>query len=193
MIQTSSISKPAGLFRGDHQAAASAMPVILSGDDAGHRTTTGHLVGSPGLRRNLVPFKPAINVEVFSMSGFAQKGAAEALMEFTVSEGSGPPAGIYRAEFLGVVKTSHDEYGDGARFDFKVIGGEHAGKIASRTSKPTPSAKNVCGKLMAGIIGRAMAPGERVNLAPFIGKVFTIVVGPTQNGQSTRVESVVQA
>lgn len=120
--------------------------------------------------------------------------AAESLMEFTVSEGSGPPAGIYRAEFLGVKKTEHDEFGVGARFDFKVVGsGEHDGKISSRTTKPTPSAKNVCGKLMAAIIGRAMNPGEKVNLSPFIGKTFTIVVGVAANGQSTRVESVLPA
>lgn len=193
MIQTSSILNPAGLFRGDHQAAASALPVILSGDDAGHRTTTGHPVGSPGPRRSLVPFKPAISVKVLSMSGFAQKGAAEALMEFTVSEGSGPPAGIYKAEFLGVVKTTHEQYGDGARFDFKVIGGEHAGKIASRTCKPTPSPKNVTGKLMAALLGGAMKPGEKVSLAGCIGKTFTIVVGLAANGETTRVESVVAA
>ena len=60
MIQTSSILNPAGLFRGDHQAAASATPVILSGDDAGHRTTTGDLVGSSCLRRSTMLFKPAI-------------------------------------------------------------------------------------------------------------------------------------
>ena len=124
---------------------------------------------------------------------YSSSQAAESLMEFTVSEGSGPPVGIYKAEFLGVKKTEHDEYGLGARFDFKVTGGEHVGKIASRTTKPTPSAKNVCGKLMSGILGRAMAPGEKVNLAPFIGKTFTIIVGLAQNGQSTRVESVVAA
>ena len=126
------------------------------------------------------------------MSQFA-KGAAEALMDFTVSEGSGPPAGIYRATFVGVVKTTHEQYGDGARFDWKVVGGEHDGKIASRTCKPSPSPKNVTGKLMSGLIGRAMNPGEQVSLAPFVGKTFTIVVGTAANGTSTRVESVVAA
>ena len=121
---------------------------------------------------------------------YSSSQAAESLMEFTVSEGSGPPVGIYKAEFLGVKKSDHDEYGAGARFDFKVIAGEHTGKIASRTTKPTPSAKNVCGKLMSGILGRAMAPGEKVNLAPLIGKTFTVVVGLAQNGTSTRIESV---
>jgi hypothetical protein len=124
---------------------------------------------------------------------YQQRPAAEALMEFTVSEGSGPPLGIYKAEFLGVVKTEHEQYGAGARFDFKVIGGEHAGKIASRTCKPTPSPKNVTGKLMAALLGGSMKPGEKVSLAGCIGKTFTIVVGLAANGETTRVESVVAA
>ena len=59
MIQRSSSSKPADSLRGDHQAAASATPVILPGIYAGHRTATGDLVGSPCLRRSTVPLKPA--------------------------------------------------------------------------------------------------------------------------------------
>lgn len=59
MFQRSTNAKPADLFRGDHQAAASATPVIFAGIDAGHRTPTGDLVGSPCLRRSMVPFKPA--------------------------------------------------------------------------------------------------------------------------------------
>ena len=112
-------------------------------------------------------------------------------MEFTVADSSGPPAGIYKATFQGVVKTVHDEYGDGARFDFKIVGGEHDGRIASRTCKPVPSAKNATGRLMAGLKGGVMKPGEKVSLAECIGKTFTIVVGLAQNGTSTRVESCI--
>lgn len=115
---------------------------------------------------------------------------SESIVDFVVSESSGPPANIYKATFVGVTKTTHPEYGDGARFDWKVVGGEHDGKTASRTCKPSPSAKNVTGKLMAGLLGRAINPGEKVNLAACIGKVYTIVVGLAQNGTSTRVESV---
>ena len=89
---------------------------------------------------------------------YSSSQAAESLMEFTVSEGSGPPAGIYKAEFLGVKKTEHDEYGLGARFDFKIVGGEHDGRITSRTCKPQPTAKNATGRLMAGLVGSATKP-----------------------------------
>ena len=116
---------------------------------------------------------------------------SDSLMEFTVADSSGPPPGIYKATFQGVVKTVHDEYGDGARFDFKIVGGEHDGRIASRTCKPVPSAKNATGRLMAGLKGGVMKPGEKVSLAECIGKTFTIVVGLAQNGTSTRVESCI--
>lgn len=115
---------------------------------------------------------------------------SDSMMEFTVSDSSGPPAGIYRATFVGVTKTTHAEFGDGARFDFKVSGGEHDGRIASRTTKTTPSAKNTCGKLMAGLLGAAMKPGERVSLAGCIGRPYTIVVAAAPSGTATRVEQV---
>ncbi len=111
-------------------------------------------------------------------------------MEFTVSEGSGPPAGIYRATFVGVVMTTHPDYGDGARFDFRVKGGEHDGKTASRTTKRTPSAKNSCGRIMSGLLGTAMKPGEKVSLAACVGRDFTIVVANAPSGTATRIEQV---
>jgi hypothetical protein len=114
---------------------------------------------------------------------------AEMISEFTFAEGSGPPPGIYKATFAGVTKTTHEEYGAGARFDFKVVGGEHDGKIASRTCKPTATAGNATGKLMQGLVGASAKPGEKVNVAAFIGKTYTIVVGLAKNGTRPRVES----
>lgn len=118
---------------------------------------------------------------------------AEMMTEFTFAESSGPPAGIYKATFVGVSKTSHPEYGDGAKFDFRVVGGEHDGRIASRTCKPQPTAKNATGRIMQGITGASAKPGEKVNLSTFIGKTYTIVVGTAQNGTSTRVDSCIAA
>ena len=116
----------------------------------------------------------------------------DSLLDFVVADSSGPPAGIYKAVFQGVVKTEHPEYGAGARFDFKIVGGgEHDGRIASRTCKPVPSAKNATGRLMAGLKGGVMKPGEKVSLAECIGTTFTIGVGLAQNGTSTRVESCI--
>jgi len=117
----------------------------------------------------------------------------DSLLDFVVADSSGPPAGIYKAVFQGVVKTEHAEYGAGARFDFRIVGGEHDGRITSRTCKPQPSSKNATGRLMAGLLGGQMKPGEKVSLASCVGKTFTVVVGLAQNGTSTRVESCIAA
>jgi hypothetical protein len=117
----------------------------------------------------------------------------EMISEFTFGDSSGPPAGIYRATFIGVSKTEHPEYGAGARFDFKIAGGEHDGRIASRTCKPQPTANNATGRLMQGLLGASAKPGERVNLASCVGRVYTVVVGVGKNGTSTRVESCIAA
>jgi len=113
------------------------------------------------------------------------------ISEFIFADGSGPPAGIYKAIFVGVSKTDHPEYGAGARFDFKVVGGEHDGRIAARTCKPQPTAQNATGRLMQGLLGSSAKPGEKVNLASCIGRTYTIVVGVGKNGTSTRVESCI--
>jgi hypothetical protein len=113
------------------------------------------------------------------------------MLDMTVADSSGPPPGPYRAEFLGVTQTTHAEYGEGALFSWKVIEGEHKGKTASRTCKPVPSAKNVTGKLVAGLVGGQLTGGQKVSLASCVGKVYTIVVGLSQNGNSTRVEAVI--
>ena len=116
---------------------------------------------------------------------------SEMISEFIFADGSGPPAGIYKAIFVGVSKTDHPEYGAGARFDFKVVGGEHDGRIAARTCKPQPTAQNATGRLMQGLLGSSAKPGEKVNLASCIGRTYTIVVGVGKNGTSTRVESCI--
>jgi hypothetical protein len=115
------------------------------------------------------------------------------LMQFTFADNEGPPAGIYKASFAGVEPTTHDEYGEGARWEFKVSAGEHEGKVSSRTTKRVPGANNLCGRFMAAVIGRQMARGEQVNLAPYVGRIYTIVVADAPNGKGTRVESVVAA
>jgi hypothetical protein len=110
-----------------------------------------------------------------------------------MAAGSGPPPGIYQSRFLGLVKSSHPEYGDGATFKFEITVGEHAGKVAVRTGKLTPTATNVTGRLIAQILGRTAAVGEKVSLSACVGKPFTIVVEKSPKGESTRITSVAPA
>ena len=106
-------------------------------------------------------------------------------LDFVVGGTDGVPPGAYKASFAGVERTLHNEYGEGLRFDWKIASGEHAGKTVSRTCRPQPTATNNTGKLIAGL------RGEKLSLAIYIGREYTIVVGLGANGTSTRVESIV--
>jgi len=110
-----------------------------------------------------------------------------------MSAGSGPPPGIYQSRFLGLVKTSHPEYGDGATFKFEITAGEHAGKVAVRTGKLTPTSQNVTGRMIAQLLGRTAAVGERVSLKDCVGKTYTVVCEKSPKGESTRVVTVAPA
>lgn len=110
------------------------------------------------------------------------------VMEFEVSTGGGPPAGNYKAKFVGVEKTTHEEYGDGLRWSWEVIDGPQKGAIASRTTSPKPTTGNAAGKLLAAMTGATLAGGSKVSLADCVGKTFLIAVAPTKSG-GTRVET----
>jgi hypothetical protein len=113
------------------------------------------------------------------------------MYQFEVAAGSGPPVGSYKAVLESLQTTSHQEYGDGLRISWQVTEGVCAGMIATRTCNLFPTPTNMTGKLMAGLLGRQIKPGEKISLEPCIGRSYMIVVGLGRNGQSTRVESCV--
>jgi hypothetical protein len=112
-------------------------------------------------------------------------------LEFEFGNGGGPPVGTYTAVLDSVQTTEHPEYGPGLRFGWKIAMGPYLGTIASRTTNRNPSPSNISGRIMAGLLGRQINPGERVALGECIGRRYMIVVGPGVNGNSTRVESCV--
>lgn len=112
-------------------------------------------------------------------------------MLLTVSAG-GVPVGGYTATFRGIDPVPADPtrgFGAAIRWQFEVATGPHAGGKTSRITTPTPSAKNACGKMLAGMTGKSLTPGEKVDLASFVGRNFLIVVAATDSG-ATRVETV---
>jgi hypothetical protein len=110
--------------------------------------------------------------------------------DFEFGNGGGPPAGIYVATFEGIKSTNHEQWGPGAQFSMKVAAGQHTGAVSSRTGKPQPTGKNITGKLILGLLGRAIAPGEKVNLSACVGKKYRIVVEATKDGESTRLGAI---
>ena len=113
------------------------------------------------------------------------------ICEFEVSQGGGPPAGNYKAEFVGVEQTTHEEYGDGLRWRWKVVDGPQAGVIASRTTSPKPTTGNAAGTLIAAMTGQTLAGGQKASVRDCIGKHFLIQVAATKSGSGTRVETAI--
>jgi hypothetical protein len=112
-------------------------------------------------------------------------------MKLKVSPGGVPP-GAYLAKFLGISPVEADAlrgYGEGVRWEFEVTTGPQAGRKTSRITTATPTQKNACGRLLAGMLGRGLADDEDVDLTPLVGRVFMIVVAKTKGGGG-RVETV---
>ena len=110
------------------------------------------------------------------------------VFEFEISQGGGPPAGNYKAAFVGVEKVTHEEYGAGLRWKWEVADGPQKGVIASRTTSPSPTTGNAAGKLISAMTGQTLAAGQKASVADLVGKQFLISVQATKSG-GTRVET----
>jgi hypothetical protein len=111
------------------------------------------------------------------------------IYEFDVSHGGGPPPGNYKARFVGVEQTTHEEYGPGLRWSWEVSDGPQAGVIATRTTSPKPTTGNAAGKLIAAMTGATLAGGQKASVRDCVGKAFLISVTATKSGTGTRVET----
>src|SRR5262249_43327176 len=118
----------------------------------------------------------------------AQEAQGVAML-LKVSSG-GVPAGNYQGEFLGVesFQDQAKKYAEGLRWKWKIIASPQAGQIASRITSAHPSPKNACGKIISGLLGRALKPEEEIDIDSLIGKAFLLIVAQADTG--TRVETV---
>ena len=114
-------------------------------------------------------------------------------LEFEVTVGGGcVPAGFYRAKFVGVESTEHEEYGPGLKFVWEVGGSEHAGEQATRITSDKVTPKNAAGRMIAGLTGQTLKPRAKIDLAPCVGREYLLQVEETPNA-STRVSTVMPA
>jgi hypothetical protein len=111
--------------------------------------------------------------------------------DLEIGFGGGPPAGAYKAEFLGVKRTEQPDFGPGLRFEFRVIDGGHAGSVAAITTGAKPTPANKAGRVIAQILGAAVAGGNKANLSGAVGKAYLIVCEATPSGKGTKVSSIV--
>jgi hypothetical protein len=103
-------------------------------------------------------------------------------MKLTVTAGGVPP-GSYVADFK-ALEQKDSQFGPGLLWTLEVASGPHAGAKATGMTGTKPSPANKCGKFLAGIMGRMPAVGETVDVTPFIGKRYLIVVEATEKGGS---------
>ena len=101
-------------------------------------------------------------------------------MKMTIQK-SGIEPGEHTATFKGV-EDVETQYGEGARFIFEVDG-----STISRITKPQATMANATGRIIAGMSGKSLTPGEEVDLDSLVGKQFLITVENTTSGTSTRV------
>ena len=97
--------------------------------------------------------------------------------------------GAYQGKFLGTTETSHDDYGDGARWDFEIVDGKYAGATVSRTTKTVASGQNSCGAFCEMVSGLPLEAAAEHDIDEWSGQLGTIVVEPSPAGDGVRVAS----
>jgi hypothetical protein len=103
------------------------------------------------------------------------------------------PVGKYTAKFLGItLKEASGKLDEKGRpmppamtWDFQISEGECEGRTIDRLTGRTPTAKNGCGKMLAGITDTVLRDGDQIDLEQFIGKTYRITV--EENGERTRL------
>jgi hypothetical protein len=106
----------------------------------------------------------------------------------------GIPVGNYTASFSGIEPSPENKergYPAGIKWKFTVVGGPHAGQMTSRITNNSPTAKNAAGKMLCGLLGRALKDGEQVDIDQFLGRPYMVVVSVSPQGVGTRVDAVV--
>ena len=97
--------------------------------------------------------------------------------------------GTYHARLLGVTETQHDEYGPGARWDFEIDQGEHAGTTVSRTTQHVATQQNACGRFCEMVSGLPLKAAVKHSSDQWNGSSGRIVVESSPTGDGVRVKS----
>lgn len=103
------------------------------------------------------------------------------------------PVGKYTAKFLGItLKEASGKLDEKGRpmppamtWDFQIVGGECEGRTIDRLTGRIPTAKNGCGKMLAGVTDTVLRDGDQIDLEQFVGKSYRITV--EENGERTRL------
>ena len=102
------------------------------------------------------------------------------------------PEGTYFAEYIGneETKSKYETDGKAMAWKWKIVEGDHKGKMPSRVTGTKATLETSCGKIISALLGKTPAPTETVNVQECIGKRYLVQVVKTKDGKSTRVETV---
>jgi hypothetical protein len=96
------------------------------------------------------------------------------------------PIGIHEGEFAGFeVLEAKGEFKEAIQFKFNANG-----KMAGNIGAIPPTAKNVAGKLIVGLLGKTPETGQNIEdqLKACVGQKYTLVVSNNKNGRPVVVQ-----
>jgi hypothetical protein len=101
------------------------------------------------------------------------------------------PTGTYAAKLLGYKEmqpsAKFPDSGTSYAWEFEIAEGVHARKTTSRWTPTKLTMSNNFGKLVRELLGRPLVNGEDIDPDTFVGKKFSITVGPSADGMKTKV------
>ena len=120
-------------------------------------------------------------------------------MNFTVqaeNEFKMVPVGTYTAKLNKIEQrpptAAKPEWGPSLLWEFIVMDpGENHGDSVACFTPTTPKTGNNLGKLLRGMMGRPLKPGEGIDADELLGKLFSISVDFNESGSRTKVISAV--
>jgi hypothetical protein len=101
----------------------------------------------------------------------------------------GAPPGVYKAEFQGVFLLDNQtpQIGrdgkpmpPGMEWRFRILEGKFTDRLVTRITSREPTAKNSCGTLLDGVMGRFVPIGAAVDPDTKKGSVFFVTVQPSK-------------
>ena len=101
------------------------------------------------------------------------------------------PTGTFTAKLLGYKEmqpsAKFPDSGTSYAWEFEIVEGLHARKTTSRWTPTKLTMSNNFGKLVREMLGRPLINGEDIDPDTFVGKKYTITVGPSADGLKTKV------
>ena len=109
-------------------------------------------------------------------------------MSVVWSEGKGEwlPIGIHEGEFTGFeVLEAKGEYKEAIQLKFSANG-----KMSGNIGAIPPTAKNIAGNLIVGLLGKTPETGQNIEdqLKACVGQKYTLVVSNNKNGRPVVVQ-----